>query len=94
MADQTALHRIHVHVVELFNSLLQTPYIEVVEAALPEPGQKIFAAFKGQFQLSVVRPPFAAQAPRDAQDLGNQRGDVFDDLSMVDIRMRSPIWVP
>jgi len=36
MSDQFSLQRIHVHVVKLFNSFLQTPDVEIVETALPE----------------------------------------------------------
>ena len=43
MIDQFSFERIHVHVVELFDSLLQTPNVEIVEAALPEAWQRIVA---------------------------------------------------
>ena len=43
---QSSLQRVHVHVVELFDSLFQTPNIEIVEAALPEARQRIVALCK------------------------------------------------
>jgi hypothetical protein len=64
--DQFSLQRIHVHVVELFHSLFQTPHVEVVKAALPETRQRIGAVCKGQFQLCGGCSLFVAQAPRDA----------------------------
>ena len=35
MIDQFSFQRIHVHVVKLFDPLLQTPHVEIIEAALP-----------------------------------------------------------
>ena len=64
------------HVVEFFNSLLQTPDIEVVKPPLPKPRLRIFATFKAQIQLSSIRSLFPAQAPGDAlfQNLNHRRG--------------------
>jgi len=64
--DQSPLERIHMHVVQLFNSLLQTPNMEIVEAALPEARQRIDADRKCQTQLSGRFSLLAAQAARDA----------------------------
>ena len=41
MIDQFSFQRVHVHVVKFFDPLLQTPNIEIVEAALPEARQRI-----------------------------------------------------
>ncbi len=52
MIDQFSFQRIHVHVVKFFDSLLQTPNIEIVEAALPEARQRSIAVGKRQAKLS------------------------------------------
>ena len=67
------------HVVELFDSLLQAPHGEVIEAALPETRERFVATGKGQVQLSGGPAVFAAQASRDAlfQDLNDSRGRSF-----------------
>jgi hypothetical protein len=79
MIDQFSFQRIHVHVVEFFKSLLQTPDIEVVKPPLPKPRLRIFAPFKAQIQLSSIRSLFPAQAPGDAlfQNLNRRRGRSF-----------------
>ena len=68
------------HVVELFDSLFQTPDVEVVKTALPQTRQRIVADSKGPIQLGGGRSLFAAQAPRDAllQDLQHDRWISFD----------------
>jgi hypothetical protein len=38
MSGQFSLQRIHVHVMDLFEFLFQTPHVEIIEAALPETG--------------------------------------------------------
>jgi hypothetical protein len=65
MIDQFSFQRVHVHVVKFFDSLLQTPYIEIVETALPKARQRIVATCKDQIQLSAKPPFFATQAARD-----------------------------
>ncbi len=35
--DQFSLQRIHVHVVELFNPLLEAPHVKVIKSPLPKP---------------------------------------------------------
>src|ERR1700680_4717928 len=76
MIDQFSFQRIHVHVVEFFDPLLQTPYVEIIEAALPKARQRIVATGKVQIQLSGDGAPLAAQAARDAlfQHLNHGRG--------------------
>ena len=73
--DQFSFQRVHMHVVELFDSLLQTPHIEVVKPPLPKPGLRIFSNFKAQMQLPSIRSLSPAQAPGDAlfQDLNHKR---------------------
>jgi hypothetical protein len=66
VGNQAALQRIHVHVLELFDFLLQTPHVEIIEAALPKARQRIVATCKGQMQLSGGLALFAAQTARDA----------------------------
>jgi hypothetical protein len=66
MIDQFSLQRVHVHVVQLLDSLFQTPHVEVVELTLPEARQRIVAAGEGQTQLRGGRSLFVAQAARDA----------------------------
>jgi hypothetical protein len=61
MIDQFSLQRIHVHVVKFLDSLLQTPHVEIVEPALPKPGQRIVATRKDQPQLPGRASP-ASQA--------------------------------
>jgi len=70
MIDQFSFQRIHVHVVKLFDSLLQTPHIEIVEAPLPRARRRIVAVCKVQIQLSGDRPPLATQAARPQRALG------------------------
>jgi hypothetical protein len=65
MIDQFSFQRIHLHVLELFDSLLQTPHVKVVKPPLPKSRQRIVATCKGQIQLSRGRSPLAAQAARD-----------------------------
>jgi hypothetical protein len=79
MIDQFSFQRIHVHVLELFDFLLQAPHVEVVKPALPEARQRIVTACKDQIQLSGGRSPLAAQAARDAlfQNLNYSRGRSF-----------------
>ena len=80
MIDQFSFQRIHMHVVKFFDFLLQTPHIEIVEAALPKARHRIVATWKDQIQLSGGRSPLAAQAARDAlfQNLNYGRGRSFD----------------
>jgi hypothetical protein len=66
MIDQFSFQRVHVHVMKFFHSFLQTPNIEIVEAALPEARQRIIAVCKCQTELPVRLAFFAAQAARDA----------------------------
>ena len=58
MIDQFPFQRVHVHVVEFFHSLFQTPYIEIVETPLPETWQRIVATCKDQIQLFGGPPLF------------------------------------
>ena len=60
MSDQFSFQWIHVHVMEFFDFLLQTPHVEIIEAPLPKAWQRIGVAFKGQFQLCGRRSLFAA----------------------------------
>lgn len=78
--DQFSFQRVHMHVVEFFNSLLQTPHVKVVKPPLPKARQQIVAACKDQIQLSGGRSPFAAEAARDAlfQNLNYSRRRSFD----------------
>ena len=103
--DQFSLQWIHVHVVQLFDSLLQAPHIEIVEATLPETWQRTFAICKAQVQLSSISSVFPAQAPGDAlfQNLNRRRGRSFcrlaneemDVLRHHDIsNKRKPVAVP
>ena len=71
--DPFSFERIHVHVVKFFNLLLETPDIEVVEAALPEAAQRIVAAGERETRLPCEAALPAAQAARDAllQDLNH-----------------------
>jgi hypothetical protein len=64
--DQFSLQRVHVHVVEFFYSLIQTPHIKVVKPALPKTGQRIAAVGEEQTPLCGGRSLLAAQAARDA----------------------------
>jgi hypothetical protein len=41
MKRQAALHRIQVHIVQLLDSVLVTPNIEIMKAQLPEPWQQV-----------------------------------------------------
>ena len=41
MSDKFSLHWIHVHVVELLDELGLAPDVEIVEAVLPEPRQRL-----------------------------------------------------
>src|ERR1700691_4282078 len=66
MIDQLPFQRIHVHVMKFFDSLPQTPHVEIVEAALPEAAKRIVAARKWQTKLSGRVALLAAQAARDA----------------------------
>ena len=76
MSDELAVQRIHMHVLELFNFLLQAPNIEVVEAALPKSRQRIFVAVEAELQLASRRAALATQFSRDAlfQDLHHSGG--------------------
>jgi hypothetical protein len=78
--DQFSFQRVHMHVVEFFNSLLQTPHVKVVKPPLPKARQQIVATCKDQIQLSGGRSPFAAEAARDAlfQYLNYSRRRSFD----------------
>jgi hypothetical protein len=77
--DQFSFQRIHVHVVKFLDSLLQTPNIEIVEAALPKARQRIVPTSKVQVQLSGGPPFFVEQAARDAlfQNLEDRRRRPF-----------------
>jgi len=55
-----------VHVVQLFDSLLQTPDVEVVKPALPETRQRGVAVLKVERHLPRIWLALPAQAPRDA----------------------------
>lgn len=83
MIDQFSFERIHVHVVKFFDSLLQTPNIEIVEAALPESRQRIVAICKYQTKLSGRFALFAAQTAQDAllQNLDHGGRRAFDRLA-------------
>jgi hypothetical protein len=59
MFDQFSLQRIHVHVVQFFDLLLQTPHLEIVETPLPKTRERIDPACEVQIQLSGVRSPLA-----------------------------------
>ena len=51
---QLSFQRIHVHVVEFFDPLLQTPNVKVIEAALPEAnGEAVILVFKTKSQLRI-----------------------------------------
>jgi hypothetical protein len=65
MIDQFSFQRVHVHLVKFFDSLLQTPHIEIVEAPLPKARLRIVVAGNDQIQLSGGRSPLATQAARD-----------------------------
>jgi hypothetical protein len=73
--DQFPFQRIHMHVVKFFDSLLQTPHVEIIETPLPKTRQRIATACKGQIQLRRGSALLATQAARDAllQNL-NHRG--------------------
>ena len=75
MIGQFSFQRIHVQVVELFDSLLQTPHVKVVKPPLPKSRERIVATGEEQTQLRSGRSPLAAQAARDTlfQNL-NDRG--------------------
>jgi hypothetical protein len=62
VGDQATFQGIHVHVLELFDFLLQTPHVEVVEAALPEARRRIRSVIESKFQLPRRGSPFSAQA--------------------------------
>ena len=69
-ADQASLHRIAMHVPELLHAFLRRPYIEVVEASLPERSalrldwKQMALARVARFALgSTKRGPCAASAP-------------------------------
>ncbi len=66
MIDQFSFQWIHVHVVELFGSLFQTPHVEIVESALPEARQRILAICKAQIELWDGLSFFAPQTARGA----------------------------
>jgi hypothetical protein len=105
MIDQFSFQRVHVHVVELLDSLLQTPDVEVVKPPLPKPRLRILSNIKAQIQLSGIRSLFPAQAPGDAllQNLNRSRGrsfrrlanELMDVLRHYDIsNKREPVAVP
>jgi hypothetical protein len=76
MIDQFSFQRIHVHVVEFFDSLFQTPNVKVIESALPELARQGVFLAEAQGELVQARGAFAAQAARDAllQDLHDSGG--------------------
>jgi len=53
MFDQFSLQRIHVHVVELFDLLLQTPHLEIVETPLQKRGSESTPLAKFKFNWPV-----------------------------------------
>jgi len=86
MRHQFSLHRVHMHVFQLFCQLPASPHVEIVEAPLPE------MLFRGM----VAVQPFCVQGPRNAlfqylQDFrriafpwfGDEKMNVFrhDDIS-------------
>lgn len=66
MVDQFSFQRVHMHVVQLFDSLLQAPYIEIIKAALPEARPRIVVTGEDQIQSRSGGSPLAAQAARHA----------------------------
>ena len=83
MIDPFPFQRIQVHVAELFDSLLQTPHIEILETALPEARERVVARCKYQIQLCGGRSFFAPQSARDAllQNLNHSGRHSFDRLA-------------
>lgn len=75
MAHQFSFERVHVHIMELLDSLLQAPHIKVIEPSLPEARQRGVALLKIQRQLPSIRLALSAQAARDAllQHLNHSR---------------------
>src|SRR5580700_8123036 len=62
--DQTALHRIHVHVFQLLHLLFVTPYIEIVKPLLPKLRQRILRReLKCELPHNALPPP-RAHLPR------------------------------
>jgi len=105
MIDQFSFQRVHVHVVEFLNSLLETPHIEVVKPLLPKPRPRIFSTFKAQIQLAGIGALFPAQAPGDAlfQNLNRSRGRSFRRLAHEEVDVlwhhnisdqRKPVAIP
>ena len=82
MTGQFPFQRIHVHVVKLFDSLLQPLHVEIMEATLPETRQRVLGVRKIQLELCGWLPLFASQAARDAlfQDLNHDGGRTFGRL--------------
>ena len=78
MADEAALHRIAVHVAELFDLLFLTPHIEIVKPPLPELSRKIILAAKTETKLRSASSltPLAPKLPRYTllQHLHHRRG--------------------
>ena len=56
MQHEFSLHRVHVHVLQLFRQLPASPHIEIIEAPLPE------MLFRGMIAVQ----PFCVQGPRNA----------------------------
>jgi hypothetical protein len=57
MNDEFSVQGMHVHVLKLFDFLLESPHVEVVEPALPETGQRIFGVFETQYQSAYGPSP-------------------------------------
>lgn len=55
--DETAFHRIHVHVVQLLDHLLPAPHIEVVKPRLPETSWRAARRLLPQTQLAGTARP-------------------------------------
>jgi hypothetical protein len=56
MIDQFSFQRIHVHVMQFFNSFFQTPNIEIVKTALPESRRGSSPGAKSKFNWFVGAP--------------------------------------
>ena len=60
MSDQFPLQGIHVHILKFLDELLLAPYIEIVEAWLPELGQGMVGTLETKPELSCGRTLFSA----------------------------------
>ena len=83
VGDQLALQRVHMHVVQFFDSFFQTPNVEVIKAELPEAAGQLGRRFEAEPELACRRSLPAAQAARNAllERLHDGRGRSFGRLA-------------